>query len=164
MALSDFLNNLGIPLVGPAIGLGESIGGVPNLDPFTGLEDFVKTEQQVAHDLEQLPGEMSTVIHDVNTFFGWIAHLFHPFNLLRAVEFITGLALMMYGLHTLLGVARRSSATHRTSIIKSAIASFVKKKPTHIEKATESGKRQGERDVAYRRARHEARRAGLSTE
>lgn len=101
-------------------------------------------------------------------FLKWIAWIFHPLNLLRGVEFLTGLALMFYGLNTLMHGMRRSSATHRTTVT-GMFRSLFNKTPvgraTQIRRARRRGRRAGqvqaERDVAYRGARQErARRAG----
>jgi hypothetical protein len=95
-------------------------------------------------------------------FLKWIAWIFHPLNLLRAVEFITGIATMFYGLHTLMGVMRRGSATHRTTL--GSVFSWTPwGRELRFAKARKRGKRAGEiqaeRDVAYRGARQERSKA-----
>jgi hypothetical protein len=96
----------------------------------------------------------------------WIAWLFHPLNLLRAVEFLTGLALMFYGLHTLTGVMRRGAATHRTnarSIWRGLWGATPIGREAKFASARRRGRRAGElqaeRDVAYRGARQKRARA-----
>jgi hypothetical protein len=112
----------------------------------------------------QGPLGVLTAISETADFLKWIAWLFHPLNLLRAVEFITGLATMFYGLNTLMGVMRRGSATHRTTI-RSLFNWTPMGKARQISRARSRGRRAGqvqaERDVAYRGARQErARQVG----
>jgi len=101
-------------------------------------------------------------ILDFLKFIGW---LFHPLNLLRAVEFLTGLAFVFYGINVLMHGMRRSAATHRTTV-GGTIRSLFHKTPVgraaQVRRARRRGRRAGEiqaeRDVAYRGARQERAR------
>lgn len=61
-------------------------------------------------------GGIADAITSVEDFLKLASWLFHPLNWLRAVEFLTGLAFMGWGVSTLLGTMRRGRMTHRTSI------------------------------------------------
>jgi hypothetical protein len=103
-------------------------------------------------------------ISGTTDFLKWISWLFHPLNLLRAVEFLTGIATMYYGLSTLMGIMRHGRATHRTTL-RSIFNWTPLGKARQISGARRRGRRAGEvqaeRDVAYRGARQErARQAG----
>jgi len=93
-------------------------------------------------------------------FLKWIAVIFHPLNLLRAVEFLTGMAVMFYGVSTLMHGMRRSSMTHRTTITGMVSSLFGKspigraaKRASARRRGRRAGELQAERDVAYRGAR-----------
>jgi len=105
-------------------------------------------------------------ISDTLDFLKFISWLFHPLNILRAVEFLTGMTFIYVGLRELMGIMRRSSATHRTSLVGS-ITGLFKKTPWGRAASEASARRRGrragelqaERDVAYRGARQERARA-----
>jgi len=113
-----------------------------------------------------LLGASALAIQNVTDFLKFISWLFHPMNILRAVEFLVGMALIIVGLKELMNLARRSSATHRTSITGS-IRSLFGKTPVgraqQVSRARKRGKRAGElqaeRDVAYRGARQQRARS-----
>jgi hypothetical protein len=72
-----------------------------------GPTDFVSLGSTITSALglssvASIPGQVASSITDVGTFLSWIAWIFHPRNILRAVEFLTGIAVMFYGLHSVL--------------------------------------------------------------
>src|SRR5215469_15705073 len=98
-------------------------------------------------------------------FLKWIAWIFHPNNILRAVEFLTGLVLMFYGMQQLLGGMRRSAATHRsgvTSMVRSLFNKTPMGRARQVTRARKRGRRAGElqaeRDTEYRGARQQRAR------
>jgi hypothetical protein len=107
-------------------------------------------------------GDISGAISGVTDFLKFISWIFHPLNLLRAVEFITGIATMFYGLHVMLGTMRRNSATHR-STLRTVFNWTPIGRELKFAGARRRGKRAGqiqaERDVSYRGARQERARA-----
>jgi len=96
------------------------------------------------------------------SFLGMIGWIFHPIFWLRAVEFLTGLALMFYGLSHITGAMRRSSATHRTSV-RSIFGDLFKKSPAGFAASSyvqrRRGRRQGRLDRSYQESRKAARNA-----
>jgi len=100
-------------------------------------------------------------------FLKWISWIFNPLNLLRAVEFLTGLAFVFYGLNVLMHRAMHRS-THRTTFGGTLMGLFRKTpvgRAAQVSSARRRGRRAGqiqaERDTAYRGARQErARREG----
>ena len=100
-------------------------------------------------------------------FLKWISWIFNPLNLLRAVEFLTGLAFIFYGLNVLMHRAMHRS-THRTTFGGTLMGLFRKTpvgRAAQVSSARRRGRRAGqiqaERDTAYRGARQErARREG----
>ena len=96
-------------------------------------------------------------------FLKFIAQIFHPGNILRAVEFLVGLGTMFYGLHLLIGNARRSSSTHRGGVMRSLFNMTPIGREASFARARSRGKRAGqtqaERDVAYRQARQDRARS-----
>jgi len=109
-------------------------------------------------------GGIAAGITGAADFLGWISWIFHPLNLLRAVEFLAGIATFFYGLNTLIGGMKRSRMTHRMSL-RSVFNWTPFGKATQMSRARRRGKRAGEiqaeRDVAYRGARQaRARREG----
>jgi hypothetical protein len=55
--------------------------------------------------------DSAKAVKDTADFLKWIAWIFHPKNVLRAVEFVTGLTLMGFGLHTLMAVYKDAPQT-----------------------------------------------------
>lgn len=91
-------------------------------------------------------GGVADAISGTTDFLKLISWIFHPLNIMRAVEFLTGIAMMGFGLSTLLGVMRRGRATHRTTLGMMF-----------------GGWRQGRRDRAYQNARRRARAPSQTT-
>ena len=104
----------------------------------------------------------ANAITSVTDFLAWIAWIFHPLNLLRAVEFLTGFALFMYGISTLMSHARHNARTHRSSV-RSIFSGIFALTPADRVKYAIRGRQQGKRDVAYREARHRARGKATGT-
>jgi hypothetical protein len=110
--------------------------------------------------LRSLPGDVAASVKDVGTFLSWIAWIFHPRNILRAVEFLAGIGIFFYGLHSEIanayGPANPAAvATQRGSgLVGDAIAG------TAIGRAAQGrqGRRAG-RSAARAEHRHQERSA-----
>lgn len=100
--------------------------------------------------LTGIPGGIASAITSAGDFLSFISWIFHPVNLLRAVEFVTGIAMMAFGVHTLMRMAMRSSRTHRTSLRSLALNLFPE------TRALRRGRRAGRRDAAYNQGRRQA--------
>jgi hypothetical protein len=109
----------------------------------------------IKHDTE--PGiirDTSNAIHGTTDFLKYIAWIFHPHNILRAVEFLAGLGLMAVGLSTILKEVNGAGpiATVRDSvpgqIIKTAGDIEVVRTLTRRQKSGFSPPRKGVRSTA----------------
>lgn len=94
-----------IPGIGQIVSLFDpggskgTVGGLSNqasgaIDKATGIPNIPSTVQTVAGDVESLT---SGAVSDLGSFLKFIAWLFNPINLLRVVEFATGLFLFTLG-------------------------------------------------------------------
>lgn len=147
-AIQSALNGKVIGISGPSAGQVPGVPGGSSPNYPGAVPPPSPTQVGVPNPVAAL----ADAINGIVDFLKFIAWIFHPVNLLRAVEFLTGIGLMFYGLSVLVKGAVRSSATHRTSVI-GGIKSAFSKPEDHVAAGRAAGTRQGERDVAYREAR-----------
>lgn len=135
----------------PDPGTGQNVG--------FGLKDF-------AHPFDPLKDAFTgplSAIKDVGSFLKWIAWIFHPRNILRAVEFLTGATLMGFGIHTAIETHREGGTNAGT--IKRTAGRIVNLTPQGRElKAVRAGRgaarrehRASETSQAHRTARAKER-------
>lgn len=149
--------NVGLldPLFGPLNPLG---GGVPS--PFNPVKPFT---------------EGAKAIKDVGDFLRWISWIFHPRNVLRAVEFLTGASLMILGIVTAIqvhkdakgetAVGRAQSRTRRAAgnVIAATPAGRTIREARGVRAGRRAARSQGRRvefESAYQRGRKGEGRKG----
>ena len=105
----------------------------------------------------------SSIVDAIETpldFLKWIAWIFHPVNILRGVEFLTGGVLMAFGFHTALKGSARSRRRARRSLGRGAqrTSSGIKRTVSNVASVTPAGR--VAREARGRRAgKRSARRA-----
>jgi cell wall-associated NlpC family hydrolase len=81
-----------------------------------GGPDIPLTPDWFADGMQDPFKSAATAIDDTNDFLKWVAWIFHPKNIVRAVEFLTGLSLMAVGLSSVMkgatGTGPVSAAAH----------------------------------------------------
>jgi len=65
--------------------------------------------------------DSAKAVKDANDFLKWVSWIFHPKNVLRAVEFVTGFTIMGVGLHTLMAVYKDAPQTGAAPRAKQAV-------------------------------------------
>ena len=108
----------------------------------------------------------AAAVKDTGTFLQWIAWLFHPKNVLRAVEFVTGLTILGFGLHTLLAVYKDApqtgAAPRAAQRVRTAAGEAVSMTPVgraaRVTRARKAGKRAARRGIRETEAKAAARK------
>lgn len=100
----------------------------------------------------------ATAIKDTADFLKWISWIFHPRNILRVVEFITGMTFIGFGLHMAIEAHRDSSSEQPVPILKRAAAKVVTRTPAGNVASRVAGKRAGKAE-----ARNQSRRKNYDT-
>lgn len=100
------------------------------------------------------------VITDGVDFMKWVAWIFHPVNILRAVEFLTGMTLLYLGIRPYL--QRQGAPTLASTgqgvqrIVTTALAPTPVGREMRAAQGTRMGKREGQRESARMTARRQA--------
>lgn len=143
---------------------------LPNpLDPLSPLHTFGLPDplSGIIPNPLKLFSDPANAIKDTQSFLKWIAWLFHPVNVLRAVEFVTGFTLLIIGVQSMAEVwrgdpqqsiiARTGRATKRTA--SDAVSVTPVGRARRVQQAAKAGR--GEARSAHRsREVSAARRKG----
>lgn len=94
----------------------------------------------------------------ITDFLGYIAWMFHPQTLLRAVEFLIGILLAGWGIYILTSSsARRGGAS--SSIVHRAIGATPAGRAIRVSQGRRMGRREGQREAARMEARQKETRS-----
>lgn len=115
--------------------------------------------------------DSANAVKDAADFFKWIAWIFHPKNVLRAVEFLSGLTIMGFGLHTMIAVYRNDSQAGAIPRARQATGRAAREaasltppgRALRARRAAGFGKRQARREIREKEAQR-ASRKGRSKE
>jgi hypothetical protein len=97
---------------------------------------------------------LGAAVNSTTDFFKLIVWLFYPHNILRAVEFVTGLALVGWGISILgkgLGSGRRGASSH--PVIRRAISVTPAGRAIRVSQGRRMGRHEGQREAARMEAR-----------
>lgn len=124
------------------------------------LPQLLESGPQAANDLTQgkayhpPPGPLSNIPKDISTigssitsvsdFLSYIAWIFYPANLLRAVEFVLGIVLILFGLTKFRGIG----GFGRAAISATPVGRIIR-----VRQGTRMGRYEGQREAARMRAR-----------
>lgn len=106
-------------------------------------------------------GTTAGVITDTVAFLALIAWIFHPRNILRAVEFITGIALMIFGLHAAMqarGERIEGFTTSEPALSRAGIGRVARELSASVARDNKEPRR---RRIRPRSAPHVQRRTAL---
>lgn len=97
-------------------------------------------------------------ISDVGDFLKFIAWIFNPVNILRAVEFLSGLGLMALGFHAVIQTSRGSGGPSAASRIVNASPIGRAREAARAQQSGRSEARRAERNRSYQRNYKKGRR------
>lgn len=97
-------------------------------------------------------------------FLKWIAWIFHPVNILRAVEFLAGMSMLYMGLRPYLQRSGAPTLASTGAGLQRVVTSALAPTPVGREMRAAQGARMGKREGQRESARMGARRAATRTE
>lgn len=104
--------------------------------------------------------DASTVISDaggaissVGDFLSYVAWIFHPLNILRAVEFIAGMNFFLVGIYVLTRSRSGRSGATSSPIVRRAIQASPAGRVIRVRQGTRMGRYEGQRETARMEAR-----------
>lgn len=149
MSLLDTLSNAAkdtLNFLSPGVGVGNI------------FEEGVDVAQGGVKDASTIVSSTGSVISSIGDFFSYIAWIFHPLNILRVVEFITGANLFLVGIYLL---TRRGGGSATSSpIVRRAIQASPAGRIIRVRQGARMGRYEGQREAA----RMEARQAETRTQ
>lgn len=147
--------------------------GIDPLAPFKWWwGNFSSSWENVADQAGGLYGEVAGGISDVAGFLKFVAWIFHPRNLLRAAEFVTGLILMGFGLQASMQAFRESRGSGRQRsglgrVVRRAAGATPAGRVVRVRKAVSAGRSQAKRErrgrehkAAFTRGKRAEERSG----